>query len=427
MDELAARRWPRRYVAQPTPAARRRPITTAPVATAPTAPRPPRLRRRLRLRAVRALRRHGRASAEREQPAAGEPAHAGRGERQRQAPSSRTRPWTACTCACSRSTDADGGAVQVARPLTRGRPRAAAAAHRAARGGPRRHRGGRVDRAARRARGARAGVALHAPHRGAHRRPGPLGRGSRSRATTSSARLARSFNATLDALERSVEAQRHLVADASHELRTPIASLRANIQMLSDAERLPADERDSLRADIIEELDALTALVADVVDLARGSEPREGADDVALDQIVEQRAGGRAPARARPALRGAARAHARARRARTGSPARWPTCSTTPSSGAEPEGRVEVALSERRAVVRDHGPGFDEAGPPPRLRPLLPRRRGAPAARLRPRPRDRPPDRRGPRRLGRGPATPTAVAHSSRSTSASRWRAAVER
>ena len=46
------------------------------------------------------------------------------------------------------------------------------------------------------------------------------------------ARLARSFNATLDALERSAEAQRHLVADASHELRTPIASLRANIQVL---------------------------------------------------------------------------------------------------------------------------------------------------------------------------------------------------
>ena len=45
-------------------------------------------------------------------------------------------------------------------------------------------------------------------------------------------RLARTFNTTLDALERSVEAQRHLVADASHELRTPIASLRANIQTL---------------------------------------------------------------------------------------------------------------------------------------------------------------------------------------------------
>ena len=53
------------------------------------------------------------------------------------------------------------------------------------------------------------------------------------------ARLARSFNGTLAALERSVEAQRHLVADASHELRTPIASLRANIQML-ERRRPPA-------------------------------------------------------------------------------------------------------------------------------------------------------------------------------------------
>ncbi len=34
-------------------------------------------------------------------------------------------------------------------------------------------------------------------------------------------RLARSFNTTLEALESSVESQRQLVADASHELRTP--------------------------------------------------------------------------------------------------------------------------------------------------------------------------------------------------------------
>ena len=45
-------------------------------------------------------------------------------------------------------------------------------------------------------------------------------------------RLTRSFNTTLDALERSVEAQRQLVADASHELRTPLASLRTNIEVL---------------------------------------------------------------------------------------------------------------------------------------------------------------------------------------------------
>ncbi len=82
-------------------------------------------------------------------------------------------------------------------------------------------------------------------------------------------------------------AQRQLVADAGHELRTPIASLRANIQVLDEAQRLPAAEQESLRADIVAELDELTALVADVVELARGtaSEGR-GADEVRLDAIV---------------------------------------------------------------------------------------------------------------------------------------------
>ena len=70
-----------------------------------------------------------------------------------------------------------------------------------------------------------------------------------------------------------MQAQRHLIADASHELRTPISSLRANIQILGEAERLPAEEQEGLRRDIVEELDELTALVGDVVELARGAAP----------------------------------------------------------------------------------------------------------------------------------------------------------
>src|SRR5262249_41239745 len=101
------------------------------------------------------------------------------------------------------------------------------------------------------------------------------------------ARLAQSFNATLDALERSVQAQRHLIADASHELRTPIASLRANIQILSEAGRLPAEEQEGLRRDMVDELDDLTALVGDVVELARGAAPDASPDDVRLDELVE--------------------------------------------------------------------------------------------------------------------------------------------
>ena len=63
-------------------------------------------------------------------------------------------------------------------------------------------------------------------------------------------RLARSFNAMLDALERSigaldasVHAQRQLVADASHELRTPVTSLRTNIEILQQSEAMELPER----------------------------------------------------------------------------------------------------------------------------------------------------------------------------------------
>ena len=56
--------------------------------------------------------------------------------------------------------------------------------------------------------------------------------------------LATRFNAMLerlqssrDELDDSVRAQRQLVADASHELRTPITSLRTNIEVLLDGRR----------------------------------------------------------------------------------------------------------------------------------------------------------------------------------------------
>ena len=176
-------------------------------------------------------------------------------------------------------------------------------------------------------------------------------------------RLARSFNATLDALERSVEAQRQLVADASHELRTPIASLRANIQTLEHADRLPAAELESLRADIVAELDELTALVADIVELARGAKPDEAEDDVRLDQIVESvahRARGRANGIAfdvstePTVVRGEPDRIQRAVSNLLDNALKW-------SPGG---GRVEIDLAGGRLSVRDHGPGFQEADLP---------------------------------------------------------------
>jgi two-component system sensor histidine kinase MprB len=99
-------------------------------------------------------------------------------------------------------------------------------------------------------------------------------------------RLAGSFNVMLDALERSVGQQRQLILDASHELRTPLASLRTNVEVLHDVERLSVDQRRSLLEGIVTQLDELTSLVADVVELARGDAPESAQEDVALDDLV---------------------------------------------------------------------------------------------------------------------------------------------
>jgi two-component system sensor histidine kinase MprB len=175
-------------------------------------------------------------------------------------------------------------------------------------------------------------------------------------------RLAQSFNGTLDALERSVHAQRHLIADASHELRTPIASLRANIQVLGEADRLPEDEQESLRRDIVEELDELTALVGDVVELARGAAPGGPPDDVRLDALVEAAV---QSARRRSDLdfeltleptvvSGQADRIGRAVSNLVDNARKW----------SPPGGTVEVSIADGFLAVRDHGPGFDEADLP---------------------------------------------------------------
>ena len=216
------------------------------------------------------------------------------------------------------------------------------------------------------------------------------------------ARLARTFNRRSTRSSSSVQSQRNLVADASHELRTPIATIRANLQLMRDEELLSPEDRAALRADVIEELDELTALVGDVVELARGSKPSAEPGDVRLDAIVDdaiERARRRAPTltfhqvieptlvqrRGRPDL---ARGDA--------------TCSTTRPSGARRAASVEVTLHDGVVTVRDHGPGFKEDDLPY----VFDRFHRARDARSKPGSGsgagDRPPGRRGARRLRRG-------------------------
>ncbi len=176
------------------------------------------------------------------------------------------------------------------------------------------------------------------------------------------ARLAASFNATLDALERSVVAQRNLVADASHELRTPIASLRANIQVLAEAERLPPEDQASLRADIVSELDELTRLVGDVVELARGSERKGVREELRLDEIVSaavQRAERRTKARFEARLEPTIVTGEADRIDRAVSNLLENACKWSPAQES-----IEVDLQDGVLTIRDRGPGFQEADLP---------------------------------------------------------------
>jgi two-component system, OmpR family, sensor histidine kinase MprB len=177
-------------------------------------------------------------------------------------------------------------------------------------------------------------------------------------------RLASSFNAMLDALEHSmsaldasVHAQRQLVADASHELRTPVTSLRTNIEILQQEQNMEPDERQRLLADVVEQIGELTLLMNDLIELARGEEPSTDTEDLRLDVLVSDVADRtRRHSPATPLLLALAPTLV------AGVPARLERAVANLLDNAvkySPPGEpVEIELSGEQLTVRDHGPGI---------------------------------------------------------------------
>jgi two-component system sensor histidine kinase MprB len=106
--------------------------------------------------------------------------------------------------------------------------------------------------------------------------------------------LASRFNAMLERLaasreelDESVRSQQQLVADASHELRTPVTSMRTNVEVLLASPGLDEDDRQLLQ-DVLEQSEELSTLVADLIEVARGEMPSESLDDVRLDRMVDE-------------------------------------------------------------------------------------------------------------------------------------------
>jgi two-component system, OmpR family, sensor histidine kinase MprB len=108
------------------------------------------------------------------------------------------------------------------------------------------------------------------------------------------AQLTRNFNTMLEALARSQEHQKRLVADAGHELRTPLTSMRTNLDLLAqvmaspDDNRLPAEERVALMNDVRAQMEELSVLIADLVELSRDEQPSHSIERLDLRDVIER-------------------------------------------------------------------------------------------------------------------------------------------
>jgi two-component system sensor histidine kinase MprB len=177
--------------------------------------------------------------------------------------------------------------------------------------------------------------------------------------------LARSFNSmltvldeTIQKLDESARGQRRLVADASHELRTPVTSIRTNIEILERADELPTGERTRLIADVVEQLEELSALINDLIELAREDEQIDYREEVRFDILISE---------------AVERARRHAPKARfevslvptvvTGVPSRLDRAVNNLLDNAVKfagtERPIEVSLHDGELAVRDHGPGID--------------------------------------------------------------------
>ena len=98
--------------------------------------------------------------------------------------------------------------------------------------------------------------------------------------------LAGSLSTMVGALAESKRAQQRLVTDASHELRTPLTSLRTNAELLDRAGALNADQRERAVQGIRLEVNELTDLVSELVELATDRADDEPAEPVVLASLA---------------------------------------------------------------------------------------------------------------------------------------------
>lgn len=87
--------------------------------------------------------------------------------------------------------------------------------------------------------------------------------------------LAETFNGMLDRLEASFNRERRFTANAAHELLTPLATIRSEIEVALRREREPAKYRESL-ARILTDVEEMSVMVRDLLQLSNTEKLKEG-------------------------------------------------------------------------------------------------------------------------------------------------------
>ncbi|MEK6408045.1 MAG: heavy metal sensor histidine kinase [Acidobacteriota bacterium] len=102
-------------------------------------------------------------------------------------------------------------------------------------------------------------------------------------------RLAATFNQMISRLEQTFERERRFTADASHELKTPLAVLRGDMEVALRRQRTPEEYQRVLESSL-EEIARLTKLTEDLLTLARSDADQSvlEREHVELDQLAAE-------------------------------------------------------------------------------------------------------------------------------------------
>ena len=100
--------------------------------------------------------------------------------------------------------------------------------------------------------------------------------------------LGRTFNLMTERLERLVRAQRLFVADASHQLRTPLTGLRLRMEAV-EGSRLEAEAAGDVKG-ALAELDRLSQMITELLELSRAGERDAAGELLSLREVAARAA-----------------------------------------------------------------------------------------------------------------------------------------